>query len=340
MTLKEQLANIFEDQPGVLPSEPEQAILGTELIMKVRPKLQGDYPYTDNAIRATIATLAQEPTSPIARREGSQGYYRRQRPLAATSGAATSPEAVTEAEDIVSSRGSQPEEKFRSFFLRYSELNDDKFPVAIEHTTAKRQESGVNRWKFPDVILLDWDVKDAETGVSLDPVMFEVMRGLGEPPFHLISAELKVDLSLATFRQFFFQCVSNSKWAHQAHLVTACSIVDSLLINELRRLGNSFGVAVSTFDFTRSELDGLPDAETIRLMDSSVFQQMFQGKIVKPIASGVNRISLDWDHIRDMRTQSTDFSEVFDWIAKCIELRRPYTIGQYRQLVEIERAAQ
>ncbi len=335
MTLKEQLRQMFEGE-NFLPDDPEMAISGTELIDRARSKLQGDY--KDTAVRSTIATLAAEPTSPIARRVGSQGYYRRLPAQQVISIDAPVADANATEIDIeqATSRSFQLEEKFRAFYLRYAALND-RFPVHIEHTAARRRSQGVNKWKFPDVIVLDWDAKaSSETGVILDQAMLEVKRGLGEQPFHLSSLELKVDLSLASFREYFFQCVSNSMWAHSACLVIACSITDSLLEDELRRLGTSYGVSISTFGFSRDELAALPDATVILSMEDDSFEKLFENRSENALASGNNRRSLDWDHIKDLKIQSSEFSSVFDWVAKCLQDRKPYSFKDYKAIQQIQ----
>jgi hypothetical protein len=54
--------------------------------------------------------------------------------------------------------------------------------------------------------------------------------------------ELKTELTLTKVRESFFQCVSNSKWAHHAELAIAEPLTDAVLTEELRRLGAAYGV--------------------------------------------------------------------------------------------------
>jgi hypothetical protein len=233
-------------------------------------------------------------------------------------------------------RNEQLEEKFRAFYIRYAIL-DNRFPVHIEHVMALRQQAGVNKWKFPDAVVLDWTAgESAETGFVLDSTVLDVKRGLGEQPFRLTSVELKVELSLATFREFFFQCVSNSMWAHSACLVVACSISDALLGNELRRLGTSYGVSISTFDFSRDELTSLPSADDLLTMNEEEFEKIAGRRKDNKLTAGAFRPVLDWDHLQDMKTQSSAFSELFGWIARCLRDSRAYTMENYRRLIEIE----
>lgn len=115
--------------------------------------------------------------------------------------------------------------------------------------------------------MLEWDVGEAkDAGFRLDPDLLEVKRSLGEQPFRLSSIELKVELSLADFRAAFFQCVSNSKWAHHAVLAVAAKIADKTLAEELRRLGSSYDVTVLTYGIAREALTDLPSASAILKM--------------------------------------------------------------------------
>jgi hypothetical protein len=164
--------------------------------------------------------MSKDLTSSIAKIADGHGYYLRNTEnrvnLEPPPGA-----EVSTATEVSGGREIQLEEKFRSIFIRHSEQANQKFPMHVEHTRATRREAGVNQWKFPDVVLLDWEgVGDlTDQGLyRLDPNLLAVKTSLGEPPFSLESIELKVGVSFPTFRESFFQCVSNSKWAHGAVL--------------------------------------------------------------------------------------------------------------------------
>jgi len=337
MSLIEQLRQILAED-NILPNDPDASISGTELLELVRPKLTDTY--SGNSLRQTFSVLSADPTSPIARAERGYGYYRR--PVQQQVPIIVDKEAVTPARDHSEDelgRDGQLEEKFRAFFLRYVRL-ENRFPARIDHLTAQRRQAGVNKWKFPDAVVLTWDVGDSsDTGFSLDRSALEVKRGLGEQPFRLSSIELKVELSLGSFREFFFQCVSNSMWAHSSQLAVACPVSDALLANELRRLGASYGVGISTFDFSRKTLEDLPTATDIMLMPDRDFEQLATKQRETTVSSGIQRSQLDWEHIKDLKAQSTEFSEVFDWIARCLRDIRAYSIENYRDLRQIEAAA-
>jgi hypothetical protein len=160
--------------------------------------------------------------------------------------------------------------------------------------------------------------------------------------------ELKVELSLVSFREYFFQCVSNSMWAHASCLVSALPVSDALLAEELRRLGASYGVMVQTYGLSREGLEKLPCAKELESMGEDAFDKLSNDidKLSNDIK--VNTISpgaprprvLDWAHIRDMKAQSQEFRELFDWIARCLKDSRAYTFGNYVQLRKIEAGEQ
>ncbi|MBR0705402.1 hypothetical protein [Bradyrhizobium liaoningense] len=337
MNLTDQLREILKSE-GILPDDADVAKTATELLDVVRPKLTEKY--SDNSIRQTLSVLAADPTSPVARAERGYGYYRRptnQRVEVAE--AQGEPDGSPPESDRTIGRENQREEKFRAFYLRRVRL-DNLFPVRIDHVTALRQQAGVNRWKFPDAVVLTWDVgESADTGFALDQAALEVRRGLGEQPFRLTSVELKVELSLSTFREYFFQCVSNSMWAHSSALVIACPILDALLAKELRRLSSSYGVGISAFDFTPERLDDLPAASKIASMPDDEFERLAAEQREATITSSRLRPQLDWEHIKDLKTQSGEFSDMFDWIARCLKDGRAYTAENYFSLRAIEAAA-
>jgi hypothetical protein len=128
-------------------------------------------------------------------------------------------------------------------------------------------------------------------------------------------------------------------WAHSALLVVACPVVDALLANELRRLGASYGVGISTFDFSRSRLDGLPTATHLMNMPDSDFEELASAQQEATLSAAHMRTNLDWEHIKDIKTQSPEFSEMFDWIARCLRDKKAYSIEHHRSLRDIEVAA-
>jgi hypothetical protein len=326
-TLWEQLNGLY---PKVLPSDPSKAINGTELLEKVRPLLGK---FAEDSIRQYFSLMSQDPTSSIAKKADGHGYYLR----TAESRAGTEP-AAPEMVGEQGGREPQLEEKFRSIYMRYSEQEQgNQFPIHVEHTRAARRDAGVNYWKFPDIVVLTWEVgKPTDQGYRLDPDLLAIKTSLGEPPFSLRSVELKVSLSLLNFRERFFQCVSNSKWAHSAELAVANTLDDDTLSRELRRLGASYDVSIVSYGLSSELLVSLPSASEILKMEAADFEKQIAEKIsISRLSTGKQRPTLDWEQINDLRDLKA-FPLLFEWVAHCLDRKRPYRFSEFQQLQKIE----
>lgn len=331
-----QLVELLKED-GFLPVDPKKAVLGTTLVIKVKNRLNGQF--SENSIKNYFSSLSKDPQSPIAKVSGGFGYFRR--PISETSYG-----TVIDSEEIgtpvvrnnidagnARPRGEQPEEKFRALYMKWIET-ESKFPAYIEHTIATRAASGTHRWKFPDVVCLDWgdalNPDPTNDGNELDVTLLDIKKSVGDRLFGILSVELKVEIRLADLREYFFQCVSNSKWANEAHLVVACATNDEVVEKELKRLGSSFNVSVTTFGLTRDEVDNLPNADLL----AKAGEEQIAGfcKNIKRIYSSTADDMLDWEHIKDLRNINADFNDVFKWIAACLNKNKPYSISTYREI--------
>ena len=75
-------------------------------------------------------------------------------------------------------------------------------------------------------------------------------------------------------------------------------------------------------------------------MNAAEFEEKISGRIrLNQIITGRSRDVLDWDHLTDMRKQSSYFKSLFQWIAHCLLQVRPYTFEQFQKLQSIENEA-
>jgi hypothetical protein len=324
-------AHLNKMLPNILPGRADKAITGIDALKLLRSKYNLDLgSYGDGTIKVHLSQMSHEPNSVIAKVEGGHGYFARDTILSINQPPDNDPPCQNN--DHSQTRQNQPEEKFRAIFIRYARLNDE-FPVHIEHTKALRQSEGTNRWRYPDCVVLQWDVAIAgDNGFQLAKDLLEVKRGLGEPPFVLKSVELKVLAVGSNLREAFFQTVSNSKWAHEAQLVFATAINDNSLADELRRLGKSYDVSVFSYGLPEDYLDSLPPADQILAMDESQFEQIASNIHVTQMVSSRTTEKLDWDAIKDLRTQLQDFNHLFMWIAHCLEERIAFAFEDFLEL--------
>lgn len=102
----------------------------------------------------------------------------------------------------------------------------------------KSKGSGYSSWTHPDIVgfsipLDDW---------SSDVIDFNELSDRNA--LTVFSFEIKRSLTKSTYRESFFQAVSNSSWAHQGYLVAAEIVEDDDLLAELSRLASSFGIGI------------------------------------------------------------------------------------------------
>lgn len=167
--------------------------------------------------------------------------------------------------------------------------------------------------------------------------MLRIRQSLGEQPFKLYSNELKSEIRFSNMRENFFQCVSNSKWAHIAQLAIAVDINDQKLLEELSRLGKSYDITITTYGLSHEFLDKMPDAKRILELSDEEFESKIEPEInVKTINLAKERDTLDWDHIKDLKQQNQDFNALFDWISYCLREEKAYPYEDYKKLVSIK----
>lgn len=313
----------------VLPAEPEKAVKGPELVLLLRKAGLLETEWNDASLRSRFSQLVGDTNSVIAKRPSQHGYYKRsQTDNEQAAGAKPKDEKVPS-----SGRESQAEEKFRSVYMAWAR-SENEYPVHIEHTEGKSQRAGLNVWKFPDVVSVAWDVLQIDEGNRevhpLDSDVLNVRRSLGEQPFKLSSTELKVEVSASTLREIFFQCVSNSRWAHKSRLAIAADLEDEILVKELQRLGASYGVSVLTFALSREDIQKLPSASQITDLNG-VEKVLGRDLKVTTISAPADRDIVDWEHIKDMQLQHEEFRRMFRWISKCINDARAYPYNTWKK---------
>lgn len=116
--------------------------------------------------------------------------------------------------------------------------------MTIFHEKSQKKGEKQNQWIHPDVVAFALTTQDWRHEVV------QLAQANWAPAVRLYSFEVKVSLDFLTLREFFFQAVSNSSWAHEAYLV-AVQIRDDLeFFAELTRLSQSFGIGVIQLDPT------------------------------------------------------------------------------------------
>lgn len=323
MSLRDQLAEIL---PILLPGNPGDAIKGTELIRLSRLQLDGNY--SDASLRYHYSIMSCDPASPIAKVEKGQGYYRRSAPIPALSGAQEllaltqgRLEDLSAGEQEVVDGAMMRIRKFRAVVTRYFEVNG-RFPFAFRQAFAKEAPIS-NLWKFPELVLVDWETGGSADGeMSLDETMLAFKQRLGLAPFRLHAARLRIQPSLQTYREDFFQTLAVSMWAQGGELIYAAPIDDEALADSLRRLSATFGIGVTSLGLTTESLDELPRPANILNAHPSETEAIMARLNINRLSSPKSRPHLDWAALSAMRNESAEAEKLVSWLVRCIDNRR------------------
>ncbi len=108
----------------------------------------------------------------------------------------------------------------------------------IYHESSGKRQRGYNEWLHPDLVGIYFPFEDYSIETR------RLQEALKISSFKLFSFEMKIKLNFTNLREYYFQAVSNSSWAHEGYLVALDIEEDALLYDELRRLNNAFGIGV------------------------------------------------------------------------------------------------
>lgn len=106
----------------------------------------------------------------------------------------------------------------------------------IFHEISAKAIKGKNKWLHPDMVGVYYPFADYTTSV------LNLYSVVGENPYKLFSFEMKKEITFGNLREYYFQAVSNSSWAHEGYLVALK--IEEELHEELRRLNNAFGIGI------------------------------------------------------------------------------------------------
>jgi len=323
MSLRQQLTDIL---PALLPGNPLDAIKGTELIRLARLQLTGSY--SDASLRYHFSIMSCDPASPIAKVEKGQGYYRRSMPLPALSGAqellaltqGRLDELTTVDQDIMDNAMLRIR-KFRAVVTRYFEING-RFPFAFRQAFGKDSPIS-NLWKYPELVLVDWETGGSpDEEMALDETMLAFKQRLGIAPFRLHAARLRIQPSLQTYREDFYQTLAVSRWTQGGELIYAAPIADEALADSLRQLSAEFGVGVTSFGLTPEALDELPRPANILNAHPRETEAIMAKLDFTRLAAPPSRKNLDWYELTALRNESADAEKLVTWLTRCLDSRR------------------
>ncbi len=168
------------------------------------------------------------------------------------------------------------ERDIHPFVAYFASVHLNSYVKTIYHERSRK--GSFNEWLHPDLVGCDFPIGEWEAET------LDLGKSLGSSLIRLYSFELKVRLDFSNLREAFFQCVSNSSWAHEGYLVVSDMLQDDEFLQELKRLSAAFGIGVIKLDLSD------PDSSEIAL----------------PAAS---KSELDWDTVNKLARENPDFRE-------------------------------
>jgi len=314
MNLREQLRQVL---PDLLPTEPDDAVKGTELIRLVRLRLGDDY--SDATLRYHFSILSYDPSSPIAKVDQGQGYYQRSK-----------------------GDGATPEQSRLGFFEQgapadFQRLRFERIIAIFERLCLLRSRypfvlNGRNHqrprvegdWEVPDLVCAEWELDtNSEDGPRFDNAMMDLRRHLGGPEVTLSGVQLKLSTSLDTYSADFFQAFSSTRWTLQGELIIADQLNDEALVDALRHLGHEYGIGITSLGIAPAVLDDLPPASDLRSMGATEFEAVQNILHVQKISIPAPRAKINWQTLSHLRKKHEPVSDMVDWLADCLVSRQP-----------------
>ncbi len=261
MNLRQQLDQLL---PSLLPSDPAQALKGTELIRLVRLKLEGDY--SDASLRFHFSALAGDPTSVLSKVEKSQGYYKR--PALPDRNMATIQQPLLASLAIELSGEEAPlEVQRRQKAIAISLLHYEQTRFTPYLLTPPPDSAPCDPWITPQMLLVDSPLTGDEEGFRQDTGILRTRQLLGMPPLPLHAVSISLMPSLEKCRTQFFRALSATAWAHSGELLYIEPVTDDALAQTLRNLGITHGIGITSLGLTLEQLDALPSAMEIMESD-------------------------------------------------------------------------
>ncbi len=114
----------------------------------------------------------------------------------------------------------------------------------ILHEISRKQKKGFNKWIHPDLVGVYFSFNDKIR--EYEKVIIDFQNDFAVSATKIFSFELKIKIDMSNLREYYFQAVSNSSWANEGYLVALK--LDDEVIEETRRLANSFGIGLIKLD--------------------------------------------------------------------------------------------
>lgn len=190
-----------------------------------------------------------------------------------------------------------------SRFISFNE-NFKAYTKTIYHESSKKSQKGADKWLYPDIVGVSFEYKDYQKELN------KFIGKFSSLPIKIYAFEMKKHLSVSSFREYYFQAVSNSSWANEGYLVALdIDESDEELMDLIKRLSYSFGIGVISLNSQNvDESVILARAEFRENLDYSVMNELsMKNPDFKKFLESVEEFNIE----KEYRSKS-EFDEVLD----------------------------
>ena len=190
-----------------------------------------------------------------------------------------------------------------SRFISFNE-NFKAYTKTIYHESSKKSQKGADKWLYPDIVGVSFEYKDYQKELN------KFIGKFSSLPIKIYAFEMKKHLSVSSFREYYFQAVSNSSWANEGYLVALdIDESDEELMDLIKRLSYSFGIGIISLNSQNvDESVILARAEFRENLDYSVMNELsMKNPDFKKFLESVEEFNIE----KEYRSKS-EFDEVLD----------------------------
>lgn len=189
----------------------------------------------------------------------------------------------------------------------YTDPHFKCYTKTIYHEKSKKHQSGQRKWTYADIVGIHFPFEDYDKNTIV------MMDSLKDMKCKLFSFEMKIEINFSNLREYYFQAVSNSSWANEGYLVAIKYTNESELLDEMRRLNNSFGIG-----FIKLNIENIEQSEIL-----------FTAK---------EKNELDWDMINRLVEENKDYRNFVEGINDDIKISKAqYKYDEVLESDELEK---
>lgn len=149
--------------------------------------------------------------------------------------------------------------------------NFNALPKTIYHEISQKNSKGLDKWLYPDMVGVSFEKFNSDE-------TYKFLEKFQNIPVKFYSFEIKKEINVSNFREYYFQAVSNSSWANEGYLVALdIDESDEELTMLMAKTALSFGIGVLSLDSENIDQSKIiAPAKFKELLDFSLIDELSQ----------------------------------------------------------------